>query len=164
MNRKVLITILAIVGGLAAILFLVPIFQTGTDGDTEAPNALDFGSVVRVSDATFALPPRAGQPAELYFSVTNGGPKSVQLVEVTVAGEKEALMVRTDRPAPQETATVEIAEGETVRFGPDDGLVVFSEYDSDTVPGASVDVMLTFGNAEKVLFSAPVTILRTTEP
>jgi copper(I)-binding protein len=156
-RKRVLFVVVALACVAGVILFAAPIFQASVDDQTDFSAAPELGSTVQLSDARFVLPPRAGQPASLFFDISNAGSRSIQLVDVTVA-DNRAVMISKEGPAPQQIASVEISPGETLTFGPYTESLIFSEYDSSIVPGADVRAELTFGNAEKITVSAPVSI------
>lgn len=156
MTNRVIWVLIAIAAAVGAALFIVPMIQRAADNETEHSIAPEFGSVVSVENPRFVMPPRAGQSAALYFDVTNKGERSVQLVDVQVRGAAETKMTDVERPAPLGVATIRIDPGQTMRFGPGQQYLVASSYDGTVVPGAQVDVTLTFGNAQKLSFTAPV--------
>lgn len=155
MKKKILFVFLAIGCIAGVILFVVPMFQASVDDRTDFSAAPELGSTVQLSDARFVLPPRAGQPASVFFDISNAGSRSIQLVDVTVE-DNRAVMVSKEGPAPQQIASVEISPGETVTFGPYTETLIFSDYDASIVPGTVARVNLTFGNSEQITVSAPV--------
>lgn len=158
MNRRGLLLVVVLIAAVAgAVIFLLPMLQPLGDSDTEYSVAPERGSVVQVENPRLVLPPRAGQLASLNFDITNSGERSLQLVDVAIQHAEQG-MAEIEGPAPQELANVDIQSGETVRFGSTENRLVVADYDENVVPGSTVNVTLTFGNAETVSFSAPVVI------
>lgn len=155
MSRRVLIGIvIAIAAVLVGWMLLQPIGQQD-DGPYPAPDA-DFGSIVTVSNARIALPTRAGDPAAVLVEITNRGNRNIYLSEVIVEHGGRAELTDFSHPAPKQLDSVDIAPGETARFGRRGEHAILTEYDENVVPGAEVTVEFTFANGESL--SAPATV------
>ena len=139
-----LLVILAIV---AAVVWFVPLFP---DDETTAPSAPDFGSTVTIENPRLVLPPEAGEPARIYFDISNTGESNVYIAEVAIEHGDETTLARTEGPVADNLANMPINQGQTVVFGPDSDQAILTDYDSSVVPGAEVRMRLTFGNAETV--------------
>lgn len=143
-------------------MLLWPLWQTATESDTEAPVAPDFGSIVRVENSRIVLPGSDGTAARVYFDVTNVGDQTVQLTEVRLAHASATGMQETGGPAWMPVATLPIEPGETLSLNPDGEFVVVSNYDSNVVPGALIDVTLVFGTSATVTVPTQVFPARST--
>lgn len=120
---------------------------------------------VRITDARLVMPGAAGNPAALYFTVTNTGQTHAQLggVQVAQAGRAGFMVVKEAAETP--STRVAIAPGETVRLAPDSGTYVAVEnYNEDVVPGEDVDVTLTLTSGQVARFTAPVEVARALIP
>ncbi|QZH74274.1 MAG: copper chaperone PCu(A)C [Erythrobacter sp.] len=158
MSKKVILSFAAIVVAAGAIIFLIAMGTEGFDADEDLRPVAETGAEVTVSNARIVLPPEAGQPAAIYFDIENLGPNSVQVVGVDVGNSVRARMADIDGPAAREARNVAVGPGETLTLGPDAELLVLSEYGSEVIPGATIPVVLTFGNSDTIAFSAPVMV------
>ncbi len=143
------IAVVAVLAIVAVVMFASPF---APDDDTVASNAPEFGSTVKVSDARLVLAPVAGEPARVYFDVTNSGEKGLYITQVTVEhGSDDAMIARIDGPVNDDIANIPVNPGETVSFGPNARQAVLTSYDSSVVPGAKVDMRLTFGTSDSMI-------------
>lgn len=155
MNRRTWIGIvIAIVAVVAGWMLLQPMGQQD-DGAYPAPEA-DFGSVVTVSDARITLPARAGNPAAVHLEITNRGNSNLYLSEILVEHGGRAQLTDISRQTPKPSDNVEIAPGQTLRFGREGDQAILTNYDENVVPGAELTVELVFGNGESL--SVPATV------
>lgn len=151
MSKHKWLIVALVLGGLIATLLLAwPVWQTGTRSDTEAPQAPDFSSTIRVGNPQIVLPERAGDPARVYFDLANVGERTVQLTEVRLAHASATEMQDTQGPAWTPVAALPVDPGATLSFNPDGQFAVISNYDSNVVPGAMIDVTLVFGTSGTV--------------
>lgn len=149
-KHKLLILAVIVAGLIGTVMLVWPLWQTATESDTEAPVAPDFGSIIRVENPRIVLPASEGTAAMVYFDVTNVGDQTVQLTEVRLAHASATGMQDTDGPAWTPVAALPIDPGETLSLSPDGEFVVMSNYDSNVVPGAVIDVILVFGTSATV--------------
>jgi len=161
MNKRNWIIGVLVVGGiLAAILFLYPPAQRVADSDTEQPTAPDFGSqadpAVAIENARLVLPARAGNPATVYFDVRSLGQRNLVIREVNVEHAGRVGLFDAEGPQIGRIENVSIEPGATLRFAPDARHLVASDYDSNVVPGASVEVTVTLANGQTATAQANV--------
>lgn len=147
MKRSWIAPILVVVAVVAAVVWFAPLFP---DDDTSAPPAPEFGSAVTVENARLVLPPEAGEPARIYFDISNMGERNVYIAEVAVEHADGVMIANIEGPVAANMANVPVNEGETVVFGPNAEQVILTDYDSNVVPGADVRMRLTFGNSESL--------------
>lgn len=94
-------------------------FPILTGGQTTAPPAPEFHQNTLVERGALVLPPVAGQPARIYFEVTDRGDENaVCICEVAIEHTDVAKPFETRGPDMRRLANVPIHQGETVEFGP----------------------------------------------
>jgi copper(I)-binding protein len=155
-KHKWLIVVVVLAGLIGTVMLVWPLWQTGTQSDTEAPPAPDFSSTVRVENARIVLPGSDRQAARVFFDLTNIGDKTVQLTQVLLAHGDGTAMQNTQGPAWTPIAALPISPGETLSMNPQGEFVVISDYDSNVVPGAMIDLVLVFGTSASVTVPAQV--------
>ncbi|WP_296716982.1 copper chaperone PCu(A)C [Erythrobacter sp.] len=155
-KHKWLIAVLIIGGLVGAVMLLWPLWQTATESDTEASQAPDFGSTIRVESPRIMLPERAGGAARVYLDITNIGEQTALLTEVRLAHASATGMQETEGPAWMPVANLAIEPGETLSLHPDGEFAAISNYDSNVVPGAMIDVTLVFGTSAAITVPAQV--------
>jgi len=135
-------------GGLiGALALLWPLWQTAAQSDTEAPLAPDFTSTVRLENPRIVLPGSEATAAAVYFDLTNLGKRTVHLTEVRLGRADPAGMQNKRGPAWTPVAALAVHPGETLSFEPGSKFAAVSDYRSDVVPGATVDITLVFGTS-----------------
>ena len=159
MTRRTVIGIVILVAAIVVGWMLLQPMGRQDDGAYPPPDA-DFGSVVTIADARIALPATAGDPAAVLFDITNRGQRTVFLSDVVVEHGGRAQLTDLSHPDPKPLDTVEIEPGQTLRFGPEAGRAVLTDYDEYVVPGAAVTVEFTFGNGESLSVRAAVEAAR----
>lgn len=155
MNGRTVIGIVILLAAIVVGWMLLQPMGRQDDGPYPAPDA-DFGSIVAIGDTRIALPATAGDPAAVLFDITNRGERNIFLSDVVVEHGGRAQLTDLSHPDPKPLDTVEIAPGQTLRFGPEAGRAVLTDYDENVVPGAEVTVEFTFGNGESL--SVPATV------
>ncbi|MEQ5786836.1 copper chaperone PCu(A)C [Erythrobacter sp. NFXS35] len=155
-KHKWLIAALIVGGLIATIMLLWPLWQTGTISGTEASQAPDFGSTIRVENPRIMLPERAGDGARIYLDITNVGDQTTVLSEVRLAHASATGIQEIEGPAWMPVANLPIEPGETLSLNPDGEFAVVSNYDSNVVPGAMIDVSLVFGTSATITVPAQV--------
>lgn len=161
MDRRSWIGIgLIVVALIAAALFLLPIFQD----QREPPREPDFGSVVKIENVRIALPPVAGQPAAVFFDISNIGDSDVILTEVLVEDGSRANIYDVSGVNPMEAANIGVPAGRAVTLGPGTPWEVRTAYNENVVPGAELTVGFRFGNAALVQRTADVVYLEPANP
>ncbi|MBI1404346.1 MAG: copper chaperone PCu(A)C [Porphyrobacter sp.] len=155
-RNKWLIAVVALAGLVALVMLVWPAGQRVSDPATEAAQAPDFGSTIRVSNARIVLPGGDGDRAHVYFDLANTGTQTVQLTQVRLAHGTGTGMAETGGPAWTPVAALPVEAGATLSFQPGGDFAVISDYDSSVVPGAAIDVTLVFGTSGEV--SVPATV------
>lgn len=153
-KHTVVVAVVAVLAVIGALLFFVPY---GQDDDTSYSNAPDIASRASVENARLVLPLDAGEPARVYFDVTNRAADFTLFVtDVAVEDSLGSMIASPQGPVTTKQAKVPVSPGETVRFGAEDMPVVLTNYNSDVVPGAQVRMRLTFGDADTL--TVPMTV------
>jgi copper(I)-binding protein len=119
-----------------------------------------FQSLVAVRDARVALPVEAADPAEVFFTITNRGEDQTLFVTGIELAGASVLIADPAGPVTTKMGNVAIQPGATVTFSPDGPHGLLPNYNSDVVPGAVLDLKITFGTSGTVSVPADVTILR----
>ncbi|BBC73108.1 conserved hypothetical protein [Altererythrobacter sp. B11] len=148
----------------ALALALAALGPTGCSGgadETTAPSDPAAPEGISVTDGRMSLPPVAGNPAAVYFTITNAGTKDMFIRSAFVDGAGTAtlhMMATWDRKADMQEITQQpVRAGETVKFAPGGLHVMVSDLDPSLVAGGTTEVTLTFAGGDKVSF--PVEIL-----
>lgn len=149
-------TILIVLAVIAIGILIWSVAPWAGHSDTEAPPAPHFGSTVSVSNARLIMPAKAGEPAALYFDLSNKGSGGVALRKVAVEHAANASIAHAPQPVDEAAATLNVSPGETVSLGPEGAYVAVSGYDSSVVPGAVVKVQLGFGTSATLDTTAQV--------
>lgn len=157
MTKRRWIALAIAVAGLVLVgVMLFPAGQYVAGSDTEASPAPDFSSTIKVSPARIILPPRSPGPAQVVFDLTNSGKNTVNLTQVAVENAPRVNKIDASTPDPMEIANLPVEPGATVRFGPTSQHQLIASYDPNMVPGAQVQVTLTFGTAATITVPATV--------
>jgi copper(I)-binding protein len=109
-----------------------------------------------LSDARITLPPVAGNPAALYFTLANTAAAPERLVAVDVAGADKAEMHETTGGAMKALSSVSLAPGASVSFAPGGKHVMVYGLAGDTKPGDVRVMTLTFADGYKISAKATV--------
>jgi len=141
----------------------LPLGLAACGGEAEAPveAAPEAPDGISVSDGRMNLPAVAGNPAALYFTITNDGETDQMLRAANIPGAESAVFHMTvewdggfDM---QETLQVAVPAGESVVFEPGGMHVMAFDVDPALEPGGEVEVTLSFVRGDKVSF--PVRLL-----
>lgn len=118
----------------------------------EAPEGLT------VTDARLNIPAASGNPAALYFTLTNASGELLMLRAANVAGAESASLHGTSEYAGQmtmpELIQIPVAAGETVEFEPGAKHVMVMGLPDGLEPGAEIEVTLSFLRGDKISFPA----------
>ncbi|HYD24320.1 MAG TPA: copper chaperone PCu(A)C [Croceibacterium sp.] len=121
------------------------------EGAPEAPDG------IAVANGRLMLPAVAGNPAAVYFDVSNSGADNRMIRAASVAGAGRSMMHTTDAEAGmQETLQVMVPPGETVKFEPGGTHVMAMDLADTVTAGGEAEVTLTFVGGDKVSFPAAV--------
>ena len=155
MSRRVWIGIVVAIVAIGVGWMLLQPMMRQDEGPYPPPEA-DFGSIVTVSNARIVLPATAGNPAAVHLDIANRGERNVYLSEILVEHGGRAQLTDISRQTPKPSDNVDIAPGQTLRFGRGGERAILTGYDAYVVPGAEVTVELVFGNGESL--SVPATV------
>lgn len=130
---------------------------TDTAKETEAPD----GVGLEIENARLVLPPVAGNPAAIYFDMTNTTDRGIGYSAVSVDKAESATLHKkfTWEGQPPEMAEVGpqvIQSGETVSFKPGDLHVMAVNLDEAVKVGDNVEVTLIVAGGDKQSFAAKV--------
>jgi periplasmic copper chaperone A len=125
-------------------------------GTVSASAVPDARPGIAVSGVRIALPPVAGNPAALYFSLANAASAPARLVAVDVAGADKAEMHQTAGGAMKSLPSVDLAPGASVSFAPGGKHVMVYGLAKATKPGDALEVRLTFSDGHKISTKAAV--------
>lgn len=147
-------------GALApAALLLV---AAGCSSEPEVPEDTtpDAPEGITATDGRLNLPGVAGNPAAVYFSITNNGAGMQVIRSVHVAGAESAMLhetsERSGQMAMEDLPQVPVQAGETLEFKPGGKHVMAMGLDPSLQPGGEVEVTITFESGDKVGFPARV--------
>lgn len=122
----------------------------------------DFGSEIVVTDARIALPATASEAAEVYFTISNRETSdSVFVTGVAVEGAGPGTLADASGPVTTQASNIEVSPGQTVTLSHETWHGIFPEYGPDVVPGAKLNLRISFANSGSVVVPAEVTIRRT---
>lgn len=131
-------------------------------GEAEAPAeeaAGDCPPGIVVNDGWLALPAVAGNPAAVYFTITNETDAQVTIRTADVIGAESAMLHETaswsHEVDMQELFQQPVAAGEELVFEPGGKHVMAFNMGEGTEPGGETETTLTFVNGDKCSF--PVT-------
>ena len=141
-----------------ALAALLPAACSGTGEETAADAPASDG--VTVSNGWMALPPVRGNPAAVYFDITNSAAGDATIVAVSVEGTESAMLhhtMTTDGQSTMEHMEEQaVPAGETVKFEPG-GMHVMAMNPADTLQaGGTTQVTLTLGDGETIAFPAEI--------
>ncbi len=132
-----------------------------SDGTEDAAPAADANPTgLTVTNARLMLPPVAGNPAAIYFDLTNDGSRAVAVRRADVADAKSASMHDTVESNGQmtmgEMGPMVIPAGETIKFEPAGKHVMVFELSPEIAAGGTTEMTLTVAGGDKVSFDVPV--------
>ena len=122
--------------------------STPSDFPSDAPAG------ITISDGRMVLPAETGDPASVYFTVTNSLDEAAMIFGVAVKGAKSATLVD---PGGNELIGVGIGNGSTVEYRPGGEYVAATGLDETLAPGGTTGVTLTFAKFGDAHF--PVEVL-----
>lgn len=149
---------------ISAFLLAAASLSLGACGQQEngnVTNGLPGGAgSMTVRNAKLVLPPVAGNPAAVYFDLSNDGIDPKTISSVSVEGAEMAMMhdvIDEDgvkRMVAMEPLTLEL--GDSVSFERGGKHVMAMKLDGNVKAGDSVEVTLSFANGEALPFQAEV--------
>ena len=150
-RRTWLLGVLAVILGVGLVLIIYPLVQTRTMEDGPGPNSLpEVPTQVEIVEPHLLLPTEAGAPARIHLTVNNYSEDSIQITEVAIAHGDDTILADLSTPVVAEVASVDIGPGMQKSFGPGSEFTILSDYDSWVVPGAEINLRLTFGDGSTI--------------
>lgn len=122
----------------------------------EATAAPEAKPGLAVTDGRLILPVVGGNPAGIYFTLTNTGDKPGTLAAVSIDGAAQAEMHETKGGTMSPVPQIEVPAGGTVKFEPGALHVMAFHLDAKLVAGGTAEMTLTFADGDKL--SAPLKI------
>lgn len=122
----------------------------------EATAAPEAKPGLAVTDGRLILPVVGGNPAGIYFTLTNTGDKPGALAAVSIDGAAKAEMHETKGGTMSPVPQIEVPAGGTVKFEPGALHVMAFDLDAKLVAGGTAEMTLTFADGDKL--SAPLKI------
>lgn len=122
----------------------------------DATAAPDAKPGLAVTEGRLILPVVKGNPAGIYFTLTNTGDKAGTLAAVSIDGAAKAEMHETKGGKMSSVPQIEVAAGGTIKFEPGALHVMAFELDDKLVAGGTAEMTLTFADGDKL--SAPLKI------
>lgn len=131
--------------------------DTETPAETASPNAPEG---VSVENARLILPAVAGNPAAVYFDISNNGKKTRVIRSVFVEAAESAAMHQVStwegKPSMDDIFQLDVPIGKTVSFVPGEKHVMVMGLAEGAKPGDKIEVTLTFAGGDKISFPAEV--------
>ena len=150
----------ALLGALASTTLVLALAACSSEPEAPVETAPEAPEGISVSNGRLNLPAASGNPAAVYFTITNDGTEAQMLRSVNVQGAESAMLHETSewngQIDMQEVTQVSIPAGESVVFEPGGKHVMAMGLEEGLEPGAEVEVTLTFVRGDKVSFPARV--------
>lgn len=151
---------LKILGALAPVALSLGLVACNSEPEAPVEAAPDAPQGISVTGGRLNLPAVAGNPAAVYFTITNDGSEAQMLRAAAVQGAGSAMFHQTaewnHQVDMQEVSQVNIPAGGSVVFEPGGMHVMAMELDPSIAVGSEVEVTLTFVRGDKVSFPARV--------
>lgn len=129
----------------------------GEEAEQAAP---DETGGIQVSDARMFLAPVPGNPAAVYFTMTNGGNDDQTVVKAVVEGARTASLHHTmtsgEMSQMHELPGLAVPAGETVTLSPGGMHVMAEGLEPALAPGGTAQVTLAFSDNQTVSFPADI--------
>jgi copper(I)-binding protein len=131
-------------------------------GEAEQPVAAGAQAPegVKVANARMSLPAVKGNPAAVYFDITNGGSRDVFIrtgsVEGAGMGMLHQMSTWSGKADMQEVTQQPVRAGETLKFEPATMHLMISDVTDKLAPGGTAQVTLVFVGGKKVTFPAKI--------
>ncbi|MFC4255758.1 copper chaperone PCu(A)C [Altererythrobacter xixiisoli] len=131
-------------------------------GQSEQPTeaAPEAPAGISVTNGRLILPAVAGNPAAIYFDISNSGPEQQMIRSASVQGASHAMLHKTStwnlQASMEDVPQLPVAPGQTVRFAPGEYHVMASDLADTLVAGGTTEVTLTFIRGDKVSFPVEI--------
>lgn len=146
--------VLLIAFAIGAFLLVFPIVAPTEDRVQRGPG--DPEVQVVVDNPRLLLPHKAGEPAVMFFDLTNRSDGGLYLIRVGIEHGGGTSLMDLQRPTAETIDAIYVPPGETFRLSPETGHAILTDYDSSVVPGALATAFLKFENGE--VFRMPVEV------
>ena len=152
-------TVSTVVCASAGALLLAACGEAEEPAEVAAAND-DCVAGIEVADAWMASPAIAGDPAAVYFTITNTGERDRMIRAADVEGAQSAMLHATGewnlQPSMDEMSQVNVPAGEATEFNPDTYHVMAMNTDPTLEVGGTSEVTLTVLGGDKCSFPATV--------
>lgn len=126
----------------------------------ETPSAATDAASLSIANARMVLPAVEGNPAAIYFDLTNDGERGVAVrkVEVDGAGKTEvhATTEWDGKMEMGETGPQAVQAGDTLKFEPGGLHIMVFDLSSDLVAGSETAMTLTVAGGKSATFTVPI--------
>lgn len=147
-----------------SVLASVAILALAACGDEPAEEVVaeapDCPPGIEVDGGWMSMAAVAGDPAAVYFTITNSGDESKMIAAADVAGAASAALHEMGtwnlQPSMDEVLQLDVPAGESVTFEPGGLHVMAMEPGEDLVVGGETEVTLTFVRGDKCSFPAQI--------
>ena len=147
-------------GALAPAALLLVVAGCSSEPEVPVDTTPDAPDGITVTDGRLNLPGVAGNPASVYFTITNDGTEMQMIRSAHVEGAESAMLHETSEWSGQvdmqELTQVAVQAGETLEFKPGGKHVMAMNLDPSLAVGGEVEVTLTFVRGDKVSFPARI--------
>ncbi len=145
----------------ALALMAAPLALSACGSDAAQEEQTPEGVGLVIENARLVMPPVSGNPAAIYFDMTNSTDRKIGYSAVSVDKAESATLHKKfsydGQPAEMaELGPQVIKSGETVNFKPGDMHVMVMNLDESVKAGDSVEVTLTVAGGDKQSFAAEV--------
>lgn len=150
----------AIIASLGGIALTMGLAACSSESEAPVEAAPEAPEGISVTDGRMNLPAVAGNPAAVYFTITNESGEDMMLRAVSVQGAQTAMFHETSewngQMDMQELLQVTVPAGESVVFEQGGKHVMVGGLDEGLEPGGDVEVTLSFVRGDKISFPARV--------
>ncbi|QZD88281.1 copper chaperone PCu(A)C [Qipengyuania psychrotolerans] len=126
----------------------------------ETPSAATDAAGLSIANARMVLPAVEGNPAAIYFDLTNDGERGVAVrkVEVDGAGKTEvhATTEWDGKMEMGETGPQAVQAGDTLKFEPGGLHIMVFDLSPDLVAGSETAMTLTVAGGKSATFTVPI--------
>lgn len=121
---------------------------------------VENGTELTATNGRLALPAVSGNPAAVYFDITNDTGSEAVITGVSVQGARSAMLHHTmtmdGKSEMHELSQQPIASGETLKFEPGGMHVMAMEVADELRPGGTTQVTLNFEGGQALSFPAEI--------
>lgn len=132
-------------------------------GQSEAPpaeTAPEAPAGITVTNGRLILPAVSGNPAAVYFDISNSGPEAQMIRSASIQGAGPAMLHKSStwngQASMEDVPQLPVAPGETVSFAPGGYHVMAGDLADTLVAGGMTEVTLSFVRGDKVSFPVEI--------